>query len=1298
MAIRNTGWWFVVLALASGGCGSEAPKAKAPAPPAWQLTTSRLSGSDAQLCDGKGEACKPLQSGTRITPPAVVKTGAGGRVALDGPQQDVYAHLGSHSEVSLAVNEGKLETRLKHGHLVLGRRVGAKAEAIASLGGQQVVPQPGAVVAARARAADRGVVTLRQGKALVSGDKGKLALRRGDTAHLVKGHAPDRRAVWRGEVAAAPVVFASLERPTTEVTGPARGFGRMSARIPGQEATVDGVRLTSHHVKVTIHDGFARTQVTEEFHNETDRVLEGRYRFPIPAGASISRLALWVGKELVEGEMVERDRAARIFKQIVDDTVRPRDPALLEWVSGGEFSLKIFPIEPKKSRKVLLSYNQALDTEGQQAKYVYPLSLGEDRETQIDDFSIEVSVHESAAKVVDLQVLGHGAELKQGDSAGGKPAATVRFSAKKFRPGADFGLSWRREATETKGTTAAVYVPGWASEKDKVAERSQGSKEGAYFAWRVTAELPEKAPPPTLEPKNRALVLDTSFSQGAETLQAQRRLVTQVLASLDPDESFVLLACDAACTSFPEQGLTPAVQKNLDRATSWLKGLKPGGASNVAGALKSAASRLATPGQIVMLTDGRASAGPLSAPTIAERAKPALGQHDVRFLGIGHTVDAVVMKGLASELGASYEPLTTGGDLEARMAQLTLSLQRPVVSNLQLQLPDNVDQVYPATLSNLRLGEEVTVVGRLKDYQPGQVVLTGTLGGKPYRLAKQLILPEGKASQNPLVPRLWAEGALSALQAADTKQDKKLRKEIVDLSRRHHVMSRYTSMLVLENEKMFAEFGVERLQRKIGEKPAAGGPRKVAADDSKAAMGNMWGDEIGDAFGAGGLGLSGIGEGGGGKGEGIGLGSIGQIGHGAGTGTGQGFGSGKGRLGGSHRARRPPKVRMGATSVSGRLPPEVIRRIVRQNFGRFRLCYENGLRNNPNLQGNVTVNFVIGRNGAVSNVANGGSSMPDAGVVSCVVRSFYGLSFPQPEGGIVTVRYPINFSPGDPGGGGGGGSRWTPPAAQRPIEKGTEKWRTAGEEQLKKLADALAKEPDSRKRHLSLVAGQLRHGRAKEALDSARKLATRDPDSAAARELFVQALVLGGQMKAAVAELASLAELEGAGAVTHQRIARAYDATADAARACAHWLAASELKPKDEGLEKEVERCTADKVAAHDPKQEKNGWLIASVTCDGPQEDCPVVLLQQPDGLLVSPYNPGRARSSGLEVGLFRSLSGMYRVLLVGGKAGRDIKVKVAADGSAKTFDIKTTGALQTVATVERAWGWGHGFGWGLGG
>ncbi len=101
---------------------------------------------------------------------------------------------------------------------------------------------------------------------------------------------------------------------------------------------------------------------------------------------------------------------------------------------------------------------------------------------------------------------------------------------------------------------------------------------------------------------------------------------------------------------------------------------------------------------------------------------------------------------------------------------------------------------------------------------------------------------------------------------------------------------------------------------------------------------------------------------------------------------------------------------MGSTNVSGRLPPEVIQRIVRSNFGRFRVCYQSALKNNPNLQGRVSVRFVISRSGTVNSVSGSGD-IPDQSVVACVTRAFYSLTFPQPEGGIVTVSYPIVFTP-----------------------------------------------------------------------------------------------------------------------------------------------------------------------------------------------------------------------------------------------------------------------------------------------
>ena len=215
-----------------------------------------------------------------------------------------------------------------------------------------------------------------------------------------------------------------------------------------------------------------------------------------------------------------------------------------------------------------------------------------------------------------------------------------------------------------------------------------------------------------------------------------------------------------------------------------------------------------------------------------------------------------------------------------------------------------------------------------------------------------------------------------------------------------------------------AEFGmIGLLNSGLGGDPnavtVAWGGDVTSGHDAKSALGNMWGQTIDEAGGAGGLGLTGIGEGGDGRYNGIGLGSIGTVGHGNGLGDGQEFGNGRshGVLKGTHVAKAPGTMRVGVASVSGRLPSEIIQRTVRQNFGRFKFCYEAGLRTNPSLQGRVSVSFIIGRDGAVVSSQNSGSDLPDAAVVSCVTRAFFGLSFPQPDNGIVTVTYPIVFSP-----------------------------------------------------------------------------------------------------------------------------------------------------------------------------------------------------------------------------------------------------------------------------------------------
>ncbi len=190
--------------------------------------------------------------------------------------------------------------------------------------------------------------------------------------------------------------------------------------------------------------------------------------------------------------------------------------------------------------------------------------------------------------------------------------------------------------------------------------------------------------------------------------------------------------------------------------------------------------------------------------------------------------------------------------------------------------------------------------------------------------------------------------------------------------------------------------------------------------DQESHMGNLWAGDIGDAFGSG-LGLTGTGEGGGGKGEGLGVNDVGGLGRsldnrlGACTGGDCGHGHGHGHVPGTHVAKGPSvHWRNPTIDTNGRLDPQVIQRVVRLNSGRFIGCYQDGLRSNPSLQGRVAVQFLIGRDGSVATAADtSGSDLADPGVRSCVVRSFYSLSFPSPKGGTVRVIYPFSFTPAD---------------------------------------------------------------------------------------------------------------------------------------------------------------------------------------------------------------------------------------------------------------------------------------------
>jgi len=1059
-----------------------------------------------------------------------------------------------------------------------------------------------------------------------------------------------------------------------------RGFGTITGRRPATNNVVPGIRLKAHDVRVTIRDGFARTEIEEEFANDTDLVLEGRYVFPIPSGASLSKLGLWVEEELVIGEMVEKDRAARIFQGIVDDVVRPRDPALLEWKSGSSFSLKIFPMPARKSRKVLIAYDEVLPIVNGRVKYTYPLSLGPDRAVKMDDFRLHVSIDDAGANAAEAKITGHSASLRTDNGR-----LYADFSAQSFVPEGDFQIDYPRPQSE------AISVA------------MEGAPSDGFFSLRIP--VPNVKDQSSAARRNeKIIVLDTSHTMTETGYASEVVVANEILRQLKEDDRFAILLCDSGCIAYPERGLAPQSAETMHEAQRFMREHAVSGSSDIAYSLTSALQRLgeARHGQVVYLGDGTPSSGEMSVGTITARVLPLLQEKraELRFIGAGPSIDEIMFSGLAEILSASYERLASGEQPVRRARTIAANLEKPLLTGGKIELPAGFVDVIPSVLPALRAGEEIVVVGKLAGSVGSEhdtIRLTGEIDGQAVDWNRSLAVSTAPTENRNMLARRWATARIEQL---EKRKDEEATKEIIAQSIKHHVMSRHTSLIVLENDRMFAAFGIPRTQGK-GQLSSAG---QVGNAPSIA-------DSIGNSFGTGGLGLSGIGEGGGGQG----LGNIGTIGHG----SGQGFGSGHGRLSGSHRTA-PPSVRMGATTVSGRMPPEVIQRIVRQNFGRFRLCYENGLRNNPNLEGRVVVRFIIGRDGSVSSVSNGGSDMPDSGVVSCVARAFYGLSFPQPDGGIISVTYPIRFSPGGStgtatswSGGGWSGPRFF--GQGQWIGALDEKWRTESSETLTKLLKNVEETKDSRRARESLINGLLVRGRFDEAFREATDYVSMDPDRPLPHELLARAAAATGKNERAVAELDTQLDLESSNVELHKRAARSFEAFGDETRACGHWRSIAELRPNDEAAKTEAWRCrsrlfgereqvlseialakNAGKrvlalrdsleksiIPAYEAGRPAGERLSVAVKCPDGMEGCPDVVVIDPSGRVFTSVTPPVGRSGSSWIALTSAMDGTYRVLVNGGLDSAKGQLEVRLDEQVKKFDIRGGDGARSVANLS---------------
>ncbi|MBK6921678.1 MAG: FecR domain-containing protein [Deltaproteobacteria bacterium] len=638
-------------------------------------------------------------------------------------------------------------------------------------------------------------VAVVHGRAVVESSGQRVELGAGEriTAPLA---APERRD--RPELSLRPLSETgwsrTFEQAAAAMDAVPRGIGSLTARVPGsQQEQGQKIRLTEQRVSVNITGRMAHTEIEQAFFNERAAVLEGIYRFPLPGDASIAGLDLLVGNTWMQGEIVEKQRARQIFQQIVDATV-PRDPALLEWERGNVFKLRLFPIPGRGERRVKLSYTQVLPEVGDAVRYRFPLGGTGASGTTVDNFSLTVNVDKSQLDLAHLDEIDTPMlALDRRDEGNTLQLSTEQ---KNFQPTYDLGVDLPVAQRES-GFSASTHL----------------DQDGqAYFMLTLDPKLEFARDE---RPVNFAFVVDRSHSTTPELWTVARGMVEAMAGGMESNDRFTVLACDAACDELPS-GLQTPTAAAIDATRRFLDEQDMAGASDVGSMMIEAGEALARSGGtdaqkvVVYIGDGSPSSGELAPDKLAGLVRDALPDVRVEALALGARADLVALGAVVEATGGDVVQIDARDDLRELVRDLRLRAQVPMAKNVRLELPDGMVDVRHSEAAGLRPGDELVVTGKLSHPVKGEVTLLADGPQGPVRATFPVDITAtrtGAPAQNQHLPRTWAAMQIAHLTktAGFDAHDR-----IVALSKDYTVLSRFTALLVLENDAMYREFNVVR--------------------------------------------------------------------------------------------------------------------------------------------------------------------------------------------------------------------------------------------------------------------------------------------------------------------------------------------------------------------------------------------------------------------------------------------------------------------------------------------------------
>lgn len=564
-------------------------------------------------------------------------------------------------------------------------------------------------------------------------------------------------------------------------------FGLFSLVGLANAAPPSELPLKDTRVDVLITGPYAEVTVTQVFSNPNEDFIHALYSFPLHQDAAVDAMTMAVGDRVIQGEIHTREEAREIYEEAKD---AGHTAALTEQERPNLFTQSLANLQPGEDVIVTLHLVQPLTYNEGVWSFEHPMTVGP-RFTPAGSISAEDQAAisppialEPTGTTVDVSVYVEMGTPLYGLSSPSHPE--LRLGQHIHDHYADFDLN---DLAPTRDLVIEIDPVG----SEPVASLLV---QGDHFA--LTLEPMPEPGDEQVVPRELIFVVDNSCSMSGTPMNMAKDAMRTALQGMLPGDTFQVIRFSEEASALGARPL-PATPENIERGMAYVDAMEGMGGTHMLAGIEASLDFPQDPDRqriVAFMTDGYIG----NETEILGAIEDKLGPTRLFSFGIGSSVNRYLLDEMSEIGGGTVTYVLLNEDPAGKVEDFYSTIARPVLTEIEIDYgPEaTVWGDRPEVIRDLYVGHPLQIVGRF-DGELGPITVSGRMGDRRYSETIDLVPVDDGTG----IASAWARGTVADLERQQLHGEiPEVKDEITDLALEYSILTRYTSFVAVEYERV----------------------------------------------------------------------------------------------------------------------------------------------------------------------------------------------------------------------------------------------------------------------------------------------------------------------------------------------------------------------------------------------------------------------------------------------------------------------------------------------------------------